>query len=430
MLQSLLTERFKLAIHMDQQPMTAYVLSVGNGKPKLKESDSGPPGCQRQAQGSESNAGGVIPAVCHGLTMAAFAAQLSGAAGDYLESPVVDDTKLEGAWDFTLKWTPRGRLATAGADGITIFDAIDKQLGLKLEPKPIPADVLVVDRVNQKPTDNPPGVTASLPPPPPPQFEAATIKPTDPAFGGTRLQVTPNVNIAGVTLSFLIQSIWFITPEMIVGAPKWLDTDRWDIVAKVAAAPGSAPQTDLDSMIAMVRDLLEERFRLKTHTEERVVPAYTLTAMKPKLQKAEPANRTGCKEGPGADGKDPRVTNPGLTRLVTCHNMTMTQFADQLPNIADARACTACIYFHAPVLDSTGLDGAWDFTLSFSQSEAVQNSAPVQQAQAPGAGPADPNGTLSLSEAISRQLGLKLDLEKRPAPVLVIDHVEQKPLDH
>lgn len=62
--------------------------------------------------------------------------------------------------------------------------------------------------------------------------------------------------------------------------------------------------------------------------------------------------------------------------------------------------------------------------LSFSQ-----NGAPVQQA-APGAGPADPNGALSLSEAINRQLGLKLELEKRPAPVLVIDHVEQKPVDN
>jgi uncharacterized protein (TIGR03435 family) len=173
-------------------------------------------------------------------------------------------------------------------------------------------------------------------------------------------------------------------------------------------------------MIVMVRDLIEDRFRLKTHTEERVVPAYTLSAVKPKLQKADPANRTGCKEGPGADGKDPRVTNPALTRLITCRNMTMAQFADQLPKIVDARACTACIYFHSPVLDSTGLNGAWDFTLSFSQSAPPQNGVPVEQ---------DPNGALSLSEAVGRQLGLKLEMEKRPVPVLVIDHVDQKPVE-
>jgi uncharacterized protein (TIGR03435 family) len=416
MLQALLAERFRLVVHMDQKPMTAYVLSVGSGKPKLKESEnSGPSGCQRQpAEGS------AMPATCHGTTMDVFASLLGGAAGDYLESPVVNNTQLTGAWDFTLRWTSRDRLAAAGADGITIFDAIDKQLGLKLEREQVPTPVLIVDSVNQKPTDNPPGVSTALPPPPRPQFEAATIKPTDPAFGETRLQVSPNVNIAGVTLSFLIRNIWFITPEMIVGAPKWLDTDRWDIVAKVATPPGSAPQTDLDSMIVMVRDLIEDRFRLKTHTEERVVPAYTLTAVKPKLQKADPANRTGCKEGPGADGKDPRVTNPALTRLITCRNMTMAQFADQLPKIVDARACTACIYFHSPVLDSTGLNGAWDFTLSFSQSAPPQNGVPVEQ---------DPNGALSLSEAVGRQLGLKLEMEKRPVPVLVIDHVDQKPVE-
>ena len=427
MLQALLAERFRLTVRMDRKPMPAYVLSVGKDKPKLTESEgSGPPGCQRLPQPAEA---GPIPAICHGLTMQSFAAQLGPAAGDYLTGPVVDDTKLEGAWDFTLKWTPRGRLAAAGADGITIFDAIDKQLGLKLELKQVPTPVIVVDSVDRTPKVNPPGVVDSLPPPPP-QFEAVTIKPTDPEFMGTRLQVTPSVNIAGVTLSFLIQNIWSTTPEMIAGGPKWLDTDRWDIVGKVASEPGSAPQTDLDSMIAMVRGLLEDRFRLKTHTEERIVPAYTLTAAKPKLQKADPANRTGCKEGPGADGKDPRITNPALSRLVTCHNMTMAQFAERLPNIANARACIACIYLRAPVLDSTGLDGAWDFTLSFSESAAVQNGAPVQQAPAAGAGPADPNGALSLSEAIGRQLGLKLDLEKRPAPVLVIDHIERTPVNN
>ena len=357
--------------------------------------------------------------------MEVFAAQVGEMAGDYLMSPVVDNTKLGGAWDFTLKWTPRVGLA-AGAEGITIFDAVDDQLGLKLEPKQIPTPVIVVDRVNQKPTDNPPGVTTSLPPAPPPSFEVATIKPTDPKFQGVRIQTPPGgLNIQGLTLSYLIQTIWFITPDMIVGAPKWLDTDRWDITAKVAAAPGSAPPADMDSMIVMVRALLEDRFKLKTHMEERVVPAYTLTASKPKLQQADSTGRSGCKEGPGADGKDPRITNPVLSRLVTCHNITMAQFAGLLPSIANAlNVLNGPI--RSSVLDSTGLNGAYDFTLSFSPSLYL---AP------PGAGQsnsdaADPNGALSIADAIGKQLGLKLELEKRPAPVLVIDHIEPKPIDN
>jgi uncharacterized protein (TIGR03435 family) len=425
MLQSLLEKRFGLTVHMDQKPFAAYVLSVGSGKPKLKESDSTTPGCQRQPQPPEA---GPIPAVCRGLTMAAFAAQLGGGAGDFLNAPVVDNTKLEGAWDFTLKWTPRGRLAAAGAEGITIFDAIDKQLGLKLEAKQVPAPVLVVDHVNRKPTDNPPDVAASLPSAPPPHFEVATLKPTDPQLQAPVFQTPPNGQIAirGVTLSYLIQTIWFVTPEMIVDAPKWLDTDRWDIVAKVSSVQGSAPRTDMDSMIVMVRALLEDRFRLKTHMEERVVRAYTLTASKPKLQRADPANRTGCKEGPGADGKDPRLTNPARSRLVTCRNMTMAQFADQLPNIANALN-QLNTNIRSTVADSTGLSGAWDFTLSFTNGMGVQ---PAASAPPVGAEPADPNGALSLDEAISSQLGLKLELTKRPAPILVIDHVEQKPTEN
>jgi uncharacterized protein (TIGR03435 family) len=106
--------------------------------------------------------------------------------------------------------------------------------------------------------------------------------------------------------------------------------------------------------------------------------------------------------------------------------MTMAQFADQLPQVANG-------YVHAAVLAKTGLTGAYDFTLSFSASGILQNgvSGPGQAPPQSGAATAaDPNGALSLPDAVSRQLGLKLELEKRPAPVLVIDHVEQKPTEN
>jgi uncharacterized protein (TIGR03435 family) len=423
MLQSLLAERFQLQVHSDSRPTPAFVLSLGSGRPKLKRSDgSGAPGCQRQPEASGAAATLIS---CHGLTMEAFATQLRVMAGDFLPSPVLDGTKLEGAWDFDLKWTTRSRLAAAGSSGITIFDAVDKQLGLKLESKEIPAPVVVVDRVNRKPADNPPGVAAILPAPPPPHFEVATVKPTDPNFHDVRIQTPPNgqVVIQGLTLSYMIQTIWFLTPEMIASAPKWFDTDRWDIVAKVAAEPGSAPRTDLDSMIAMVRELLEDRFKLKTHMEEQVVPAYTLTAVSPKLRKADSSERKGCKEGPGADGKDPRISNPVLSRLVSCRNMTMVQFAEFLPGIANVLNPFNPT-LRSSVLDSTGLHGAYDFTLSFSP------NASLLLPPSPGDSLSDPNGAISLFEAIGRQLGLKLALQKRRAPVLVIDHVERNPAEN
>ena len=153
MLQELLTDRFKLVVHKDMKPMPGFVLTVGKGKPKLKEADSsGEPGCQLQppAQPSPDT---IPPQVfsCRNMTMAAFAAALRQLAPSYLPSPVLDSTGIKGAWDFDLKWTLKGLLSLAGAEGITIFDAVDKQLGLKLEPQRVPLPVLIVDSVNQKP---------------------------------------------------------------------------------------------------------------------------------------------------------------------------------------------------------------------------------------------------------------------------------------
>jgi uncharacterized protein (TIGR03435 family) len=116
--------------------------------------------------------------------------------------------------------------------------------------------------------------------------------------------------------------------------------------------------------------------------------------------------------------------------------MTMSQFAERLQNIAGG-------YIHSPVLDSTGLEGGWDFTLSFSPAGMV-NSAGAGRggrggdagavASLPGDGPgiaaADPSGALSLFDAVEKELGLKLELQKRPATVLVIDRLEQKPTDN
>ena len=103
-------------------------------------------------------------------------------ANAYLTSTVLDSTDLKGKWDFAIKWTGKGALALAGADGNTILDAVDKQLGLKLEAQKIATPVIVVDSVNQKPTDNPPGVVTKLPHPRPPCLKSRTSSPARPAL--------------------------------------------------------------------------------------------------------------------------------------------------------------------------------------------------------------------------------------------------------
>jgi uncharacterized protein (TIGR03435 family) len=196
-----------------------------------------------------------------------------------------------------------------------------------------------------------------------------------------------------------------------------------------ATGPRAGPQIDFDTVMTMLKALLAERFKLAAHTEERPVSAYTLMAAKPKMKPADPTGRTRCYEGPGPDGKDPRDANPILGRLITCQNMSMARFADMLQGLASG-------YIHAPVLDATGLEGTWDFTLNFSTAGQLRNGGRGGRGgdagpPAPGAAAAsDPSGALSLLDALPKQLGLKLELQKRPIPVLVVDHIEQKPTDN
>jgi uncharacterized protein (TIGR03435 family) len=433
MLQTLLADRFKLKVHQDTKPMPVFVLSLGKGKPKLKESEGdGPAGCRGVPQNPQP---GTIPynvVACHNRTMEQLAEDLHNMAGAYLPDLVVDQTGLKGSWDFEIKWTGRGLLGAAGADGISIFDAVDKQLGLKLEPKKAPVPVIVVDSVNQTPTPNAPGVTNALPPRPPAEFEVATVRPSKP--GATNMMGRlehGRLDVQNLPLKQLILLAWDLNAEeLLAEAPKFLDSARYDITAQ-APPPPPGTEVDIDDLRLMLRALLADRFNLKTHTEERPVEGYVLSGNKPKMPKADPSNRTGCKEGPGPDGKDPRIANPVLSRLLSCQNMTMAQFAEQLPNLAGG-------YAHVTVLDTTGLTDAYDFTLSFSAIGLVRNGGVPGRAEgAPGRAegaqrtePADPNGALPLPDAISKQLGLKLELKKRPMQVLVIDHIDEMPTEN
>jgi uncharacterized protein (TIGR03435 family) len=231
-----------------------------------------------------------------------------------------------------------------------------------------------------------------------------------------------------ITLKNLIQAAWDLNDDsMLVGAPKWLDQDRFDVIAKAPSdvALGSlTPQqrdtapVNIDALRPMLRNLLKDKFQLQVHTEERPLNAWVLTAAKPKLNKADPKGRTRWHEGVATDAKDTKNANPTLGRLVTCTNVTMAQFADMLPLIAPG-------YVRTEVKDETGLDGGWDFTFSFSPAGAVQSLAPSSEGEA-----STPSSGISLPDAMMKQLGLKLEQQKRPYTVLVIDHVEQKPKDN
>jgi uncharacterized protein (TIGR03435 family) len=421
MLQRLLADRFTLKVRKDTRVMPAFVLLAGRGKPKMKAVSGA---------GDQASCQNVPPSTppdprlqylvisCHNISMAVFATVLRGIGGNtYLADPVVDQTGLSGTWDFELKWTPRPRLAQAGADGISLFDAIEKQLGLKLEAKQAPLPVLRVDSVNQQPTPNAPGVAATIPAAQPAEFEVVSIRPSAPdAVGFTLRGQNGRLDLRNVTVKQLIQFAWDLSnnDELIVGLPKSADSTRFVVAATVAVSgPGNAPTIDEDGLRLMLQGLLAERFRLKAHIEDRPVNAYTLTAAaQTKLKKADAQNRTRCKSGSGP--------TPIVNRGVTCQNMSMTQLAAALPSLA-------ANYVVTPVRDGTGLDGSWDFSFSFSG----LNLLPGNRFDPNGAsGSTDPTGAVTLQEALEKQLGLKLDREKRPLPVLVVDHVDEQPTEN
>lgn len=432
MLQSLLAQRFNLVVHTGSAPMPAYVLSAPKGKTKLKESDgNGDPNCEYQPPPANQAAGAISQIVftCHNETMEKFAQDVHEWAGGYLTKPVVDSTGLTGAYDFDLKWTGRGQLDRAGHDGISIFDAVDKELGLKLALETAPRPVLIVDSVNESPTPNPPDLDKRMPPLLPPQIEVATIKPSKPDESQMFRIHGDQINGQAISLKEYIQFAWdlnFNDNESLAGSPKWLGDDRIDIMAKLATddsggATPKTPQVLQQELQQMLRGFIEDRFKMKDHWENRPVTAYNLVAVSPKLAKADPKSRTHCNEGPGPDGKDPRLANPVLNRLLTCQNLTMAQFGVLLQSLAPG-------FIFSPVIDDTGLKSAYDFTLSFSSADHFAPSGDGGAQSSNGASqPSDPNGAISLFDAVKNQLGLKLEKQKRPVPVLVIDHIEEQP---
>src|SRR5580698_2897540 len=183
MLRELLADRFQLAVHQDMKEFPAYAITVGK-KLQIKRANAEETGCQARQNGKPSE-----PVVfdCRNMTMAAFAKAIPGMRGSsgYLFNyQVVDRTGLKGAWDFTVTWSPRTSvlpIATVG-ETVTIFDAFEKQLGLNLKLTSVPAPVVVVDHVSERPSGSHPEIAET--PPARPRFEVASIKPDDPGRQG------------------------------------------------------------------------------------------------------------------------------------------------------------------------------------------------------------------------------------------------------
>lgn len=177
---------------------------------------------------------------------------------------------------------------------------------------------------------------------------------------------------------------------------------------------------DMEAAAPMLRALLVDRFKMTYHAEDRPVSAYSLVSAKPKMKKADPASRTSCKNSNAPAGA------PQGSQVLTCQNITMAQFADRLQNMAPELSW--------PVLDATGIEGGWDFALTFNRNAGMMmgggRGGDVGRADVAMPLASDPTGAFTLFEAVEKQLGLKLEMRKRSMPVIVIDHMEQKPTEN
>jgi uncharacterized protein (TIGR03435 family) len=342
-------------------------------------------------------------------------------AGGYLFHEVADFTGLEGAYSLTVKWSPRGAPKTndAGAPiaNVSIFDAVDKELGLNLELTKRAVPVVVVDSVERTPTPNAPDVLKNLPVTTT-EFEAATIKVNKSGAKIRRIQPKPGgrIEVENIPLNTLISLAWSFDfdSDRIVGLPKWADSDAYDIIAKTAILPGEKPPA-FDDLRLMMRSLLIERFQMKVHTEEQPVNVWTLTVGKhgSKLKESDPATRSNCSHSVGQTGSG-AAELPAL--IYTCQNTTMAQLAEAMHQIAGG-------YVNHPAVDLTGLKGGYDFTLTWTPRQSISPTKQQEPGQADAA--SDPSGGTTFFEAVEKQLGLHLESgQKHPLTVLVIDHIE------
>ena len=410
MLQGLLADRFNLATHNEDKPVPVYTLSsTGKHVPQLRESNQTGGGCQFSRQPSAPGEIQYMVMSCRNATIVSIAGAIRAAGPGYLNKPVVDMTGLKGSWDMELKFTDWTLLGAAGSNGVSLFDAVEKQLGLKLDQRQYPLPVLVVDRVNQKPTENAPDIAQKLPPPPPAEFEVADIKPGvagSPQRGG--FQPGGRLDLQNFSLKGLVMLAWSINNADMVAGPGWIETERFSVVAKAPGEGGANP--DFDTLRIMLRKLLVDRFKIVMHTEDQPRPVYALMSDKrePKLKKADPSNRTDCTRAGAAN----TTSAPVIT--MTCKNMTLAQLAERLQGYAPN-------YLDHPVVDLTGLIGAWDFTVSWTPRPAFDAAAKPDAA---------PDGSVTMFEAFDKQLSIKLEASKQPMPVLVIDKAEQKPSEN
>jgi uncharacterized protein (TIGR03435 family) len=274
-----------------------------------------------------------------------------------------------------------------------------------------------------------------------PTFEAASVKPSDVnASGplGNIPRILPPVggrfSATNVPLRLLIRTAWLLQDYQLVGGPAWMSSQRFDILA--TAGPGFTGNTN--DIQAMLKRLLEERFKLKWHFETRDLPVYSLVVARDdgKLGNRLKPSTADCS---GAEAEMRRrleaLGKGGINSLAS----ELLRTGEKLPCAitptgtnggfrGEGQTMAALTQYLTPLLgrpvsDKTNLPGRYDWELAFDPAIFLQLAAAQGIGLPPGVVP-PPSDNPSLMTALQEQLGLKLESDRAPVQVLVVDGAE------
>jgi uncharacterized protein (TIGR03435 family) len=232
-----------------------------------------------------------------------------------------------------------------------------------------------------------------------PEFEVASLKPVvldgnDTYTANLGTYRNGVVTLTNTTLAECIRFAYDITTDDLLTGPDWIKNKgvRYDILAK------TVPETARSQALLMLQTLLEERFKLELRREPKVLSYYALTA----------PNGVGKMQS----AQDPPPVGGNSLGLGRIHHKSISMLL---------LATLISRFTRTPVLDQTGISGLFDVTLEWARDNGMPPSA------GPGTTAAEPDGP-SISEAVQKQLGLKLEKRKGPVDVMVVEHAEKTPL--
>jgi bla regulator protein blaR1 len=217
-----------------------------------------------------------------------------------------------------------------------------------------------------------------------PAYEAAFIKANTSGSGSSSSNGTKGqIVMMNQTMKRLIQRAYGVRPPQVTG-PAWMENTAFDIIAKYP------PETNDHDRSLMLRTLLEGRFKLAVHRETREMPGYALMVAKSglKLKPVEPGSSDTSSNG-----------SKGVVTL-TAKKTTMSFLSELLTR-----------QMGEMVVDRTGLDGAYDFELRYAANDQVDDAPP-------------------LFSALQETLGIRLQPQKVPVELIVVDHVERVPTEN